>query len=72
LQLISTSTATVIVITGMAAVFAAAAHAPLTASFILVEMTEDVRLLPLLLLVCLLAAFIAKHLKKESIYRIEA
>jgi CIC family chloride channel protein len=71
-QLISTSTATVIVITGMAAVFAAAAHAPLTASFILVEMTEDVRLLPLLLLVCLLAAFIAKHLKKESIYRIKA
>jgi CIC family chloride channel protein len=65
---ITNATATVIVITGMAAVFAAAAHAPLTASFILVEMTEDIRLLPLLLLSCFLAVFIAKHIKKESVY----
>jgi chloride channel protein, CIC family len=69
-ELITNATATVIVIAGMAAVFAAAAHAPLTASFILFEMTENVWLLPLLLLVCFLASFIAKHIKKESIYHI--
>ncbi len=70
-ELITSATATIIVMGGMAAVFAAAAHAPLTASFILVEMTEDIRLLPLLLITCFLAAFIAKQIKKESVYRIQ-
>lgn len=71
LEMIDISTATTIVVVGMAAVFAAAAHAPLTAAFILVEMTENIMLLPLLLGVCYLAVFVAKNIKKDSVYQIQ-
>jgi CIC family chloride channel protein len=57
-----------LVILGMAAVFAGAAHAPLTASFITYEMTGDIRMLIPLLLVCFLAAFIAKRINHTSVY----
>jgi chloride channel protein, CIC family len=58
----------VYVIIGMATMFAAAAHAPLTAAFITYEITENLFLLPLLLLCCFVSAFIAKHIQKESVY----
>lgn len=69
-DLIEVPTATILVITGMATVFAAAAHAPLTAAFILVEITENILLLPLLLIACYLASFVAKNIRPESVYHV--
>lgn len=60
----------IFIIIGMAAVFAGAAHAPLTASFITYEMTSDIALLPLLLVVCFVATYTAKKLHEESVYNI--
>jgi CIC family chloride channel protein len=57
-----------LVIVGMATVFAAAAHAPLTAAFITYEMTENFYLLLPLMVTCYIAAKFAKQLKKENIY----
>jgi CIC family chloride channel protein len=54
---------------GMAAVFAAAAHAPMTAVIILFEMTGEVWLLIPLLISCYTATFVAKKINHESIYQ---
>jgi CIC family chloride channel protein len=59
---------TPIIILGMAAVFAAAAHAPLTAAVIVFEITGGYALLPALLFVCVVSAFISRKIKHKSIY----
>ncbi len=53
---------------GMGAVFAGAAHAPLTAIFILYEMTDELSALPLLIIASLTAVGVAKKLHKQSVY----
>ncbi|MBP6923973.1 MAG: chloride channel protein [Candidatus Pacebacteria bacterium] len=58
----------VLIFTGMATVFAAAAHASLTAAFITYEMTGELTLLIPLLITCLIASFLAKRIKPESVY----
>lgn len=57
---------------GMAAVFAATAHAPLTAVLILFELTGDYQLmLPLMLTVVIATLIAQKLLKGESIYTLK-
>jgi chloride channel protein, CIC family len=58
----------VLIFAGMASVFAAAAHAPFTATVILYEMTGSIALVIPLLVTCLIATSIAKKFKKESLY----
>ena len=53
---------------GMAAVFAGATHAPLTAIVILFELTGAVPLIIPLIIVCSVSVFIAKRLQRKSIY----
>lgn len=67
-NLSTTSIVPLLVIVGMASVFAGAAHAPLTASFITYEMTGDVRVLIPLLFVCYLSVFIARKINPQSVY----
>lgn len=55
---------------GMAAVFAAAVHAPITAMLVIFEITNEPLLILPLLLTCLVAAAVAKAIKPESIYEI--
>jgi CIC family chloride channel protein len=57
---------------GMAAVFAAAAHAPITAILILFELTGDYRIiLPLMLTVVIATLLARRMLKGESIYTLK-
>jgi len=56
---------------GMAAVFAAAARAPLTAMLIVFEMSNDYYLILPLMVACVVATFVAEWLNKESIYTIK-
>lgn len=58
------------VILGMAGVFAAAAHAPLTAAFITYEITQNVSLLIPLIISCLVASALSRVIKKDGIYSI--
>lgn len=67
-NLSSISFTPLLIILGMAGVFAGAAHAPLTASFITYEMTGDIRYLIPLLIVCYISVFIAKKIRSESVY----
>lgn len=53
---------------GMAAVFAAAAHAPITAVVILFEITNEIFLVIPLTLTCFVAHFISRKISPESIY----
>lgn len=53
---------------GMAAVFAAGAHAPITAIIILFEMTGDYRIILPLMLATVIATLLAQRLESESIY----
>ncbi len=62
----------IFIIIGMAAVFAGAAHAPLTASLITYEMTNNIMLLPLLLVVCFIATYAAKKMNPQSVYHIHS
>jgi chloride channel protein, CIC family len=57
-----------LIFVGMATVFAAAAHAPLTAAFITYEMTENIYLLIPLLITCFIATIIAKKINPRSVY----
>lgn len=60
------------VLVGMAAVFAASAHAPITAVIILFELTGDYRIiLPLMLTVVVATLLAQKLLKNESIYTLK-
>lgn len=56
---------------GAAAVFGAAAHAPMTAIVILFEMTDDYRIILPLMLSVVLAQIIASRLNPDSIYSIK-
>lgn len=57
---------------GMAAIFAATAHAPLTAVLILFELTGDYKImLPLMVTVVIATLFAQKLLKGESIYSLK-
>ncbi len=56
---------------GMAAVFAAAARAPLTAILIVFEMTDDYRILLPLMAAVIVATLVAERLHKESIYTLK-
>ncbi len=57
---------------GMAAVFAAAVHAPITATLVIFEITNEPYLVLPLLLTCVVAVAVARALKPESIYEIHA
>jgi CIC family chloride channel protein len=56
---------------GMAAVFAAAARAPITAIIILFEMTDDYRIILPLMLATVVSTILADQLSKESIYSLK-
>jgi CIC family chloride channel protein len=64
----STGMIPTLIVVGMATMFAAAAHAPLTAAFITYELTGNLALLPLLVITCLIASTLSKQLQKESVY----
>jgi CIC family chloride channel protein len=70
-NVIPITSAPVFIIIGMAAVFAGAAHAPLTAAFITYEMTDNISYLIPLLLVCFISVFVAKRIKKDSVYNLQ-
>ncbi len=53
---------------GMGAFVAATTHAPITAILIIFELTNDYRIIPPLMLTCVLALLISGKLHKESIY----
>ncbi len=56
---------------GAAAVFGAAAHAPLTATIILFEMTDNYRIILPLMLAVVLAQLVASRIDPDSIYSIK-
>jgi CIC family chloride channel protein len=56
---------------GMAAVFAGAAHAPITAIIILFEMTNDYRIILPLMLATVVSVLLAQRLRRESIYTLK-
>jgi chloride channel protein, CIC family len=56
---------------GMAAVFAAAARAPITSVLILFEMTDDYRIILPLMLATVISTILAEHLSRESIYTLK-
>jgi CIC family chloride channel protein len=56
---------------GMAAVFAAAARAPITSILILFEMTQDYRIILPLMLATVVSAVVARRLDPESIYTLK-
>ena len=58
-------------IVGMAAVFAAAARAPLTAILIVFEMTDDYRILLPLMGAVIISTVLAQHWHPESIYTLK-
>lgn len=58
-------------IVGMAAVFAAAARAPITAVLIVFEMSGDYKLIFPLMMTTVLATLLAEHLFSESIYTLK-
>jgi CIC family chloride channel protein len=56
---------------GMAAVFAAVAHAPITALLILFEMTGDYRIVLPVMLTTVIGTFLAERMASESIYTLK-
>jgi CIC family chloride channel protein len=56
---------------GMAAVFAGAAHAPITAVIILFEMTNDYRIILPLMLATVVSVLLSQTLNRESIYTLK-
>ncbi len=56
---------------GMAAVFAAAAHAPITAILIVFEMSGDYRLILPLMLATVLSSLVSEKLRRDSIYTLK-
>jgi len=58
-------------IVGMAAVFAGAARAPITAVLIVFEMSNDYKLILPLMLATVLSTLLAEHLFSESIYTLK-
>ncbi|MBN2308630.1 MAG: chloride channel protein [Candidatus Hydrogenedentes bacterium] len=56
---------------GMAAVFAGAAHAPITAILILFEMTDNYRIILPLMSATVISTFVSQRISSESIYTIK-
>jgi CIC family chloride channel protein len=56
---------------GMAAVFAGAAHAPITAIIILFEMTNDYRIILPLMLATVVSTLLSQRLRRENIYTLK-
>ncbi|MGD8791864.1 MAG: chloride channel protein [Anaerolineae bacterium] len=56
---------------GMAALFAGASRAPITAILILFEMTDDYRIILPLMLATVICTVLAEHLNRESIYTLK-
>ncbi len=56
---------------GMSAVFAAAAHAPITAVLIVFEMSGDYRLILPLMLATVISTLVSERLRRESIYTLK-
>jgi CIC family chloride channel protein len=56
---------------GMAAVFAGTAHAPISAILLLFEMTGNYKILPPLMITCVISAILVRWLTKYSIYTIK-
>ncbi len=56
---------------GMAAVFAGAAHAPISSILILFEMTNDYRIILPLMLACIVATVVSSLLHPDSIYTLK-
>ncbi len=56
---------------GMAAVVAAATHAPITAILIVFELTNDYKIILPLMISCIIATIVATRLKRESIYTLK-
>jgi CIC family chloride channel protein len=68
LGVVATTTVPLIILIAMAAVFAAAAHAPITAALITYEMVGESGLIIPLLIACFVATFMARALRPTSIY----
>jgi chloride channel protein, CIC family len=58
-------------IVGMGAVVAGTTHAPIQAFLILFELTQDYRIIPPLMICCVIATFVSRGLKRESIYTLK-
>ena len=58
-------------IVGMGAVVAGATHAPIQAFLIIFEMTQDYRIIPPLMICCVIATFVARGIKRDSIYTLK-
>ncbi len=56
---------------GMGALFAGAAHAPITAVLIIFELTDDYRMILPLMTACVLSTIVAKRLLRDSIYTLK-
>ncbi len=66
-----TATSGAYALVGMAAVFAAAAHAPITGVLIVFEMSGDYRLILPLMLATVIAALFSEWLRRDSIYTLK-
>lgn len=58
-------------IVGMGAVVAGTTHAPIQAFLIIFELTQDYRIIPPLMICCVLATFVSRSIKRESIYTLK-
>lgn len=56
-------------LSGMATLLAATTHAPVMSALMICEMTGEYRLLPGLLIACVLASVLSRALRRDSIYR---
>jgi len=56
---------------GMGALFAAAAHAPITAVLVIFEITGDYRIILPLMTACVVATVVARRLRSDSIYTLK-
>lgn len=56
-------------LTGMATLLAATTHAPIMSTLMICEMTGEYRLLPGLLMACVIASVVSRTLRHDSIYR---
>ena len=56
---------------GMGALFAGAAHAPITAVLIMFELTDDYRMILPLMTACVIATIVAKRLRADSVYTLK-
>jgi CIC family chloride channel protein len=59
------------VLVGIAAVFAAAAQAPMTSILIVFEMTNDYRIMLALMMACVTSTLVYGALKQDSIYMVK-